>query len=69
MLKVMYRRTGRAGGRDEAHHIVNWDNMKTLCGRDAADWFDLDTSPAEAVKSAYCCAPCSKRFAVSEGGE
>ncbi len=56
-LKVMCSRTGRGDG---AHHIVDLLTKKTLCGRDAADWYNMDTSVTDAAKNVFCCERCAK---------
>lgn len=46
---------------DPVHHIVDNDSLKSLCGRNARDWFKLDDGLE--IDNAYLCNKCRKNLA------
>lgn len=79
MIQVMYGRSGRSamhnnrrftgGDTGDTHHLVDSETMRTLCGRNAADWFDMTDAfeaPSQAAESVWCCQRCAAR---SEKGD
>lgn len=52
----------KGAGDDGTHHIAMYG--KTLCGRDAGEWFTMEISVMAALESAYCCRRCKKGFST-----
>lgn len=74
-MKAMCSRTGRAathsarrfrGESNEVHHLVATETMKSLCGRDASEWIDMEdafeSSIERAAANVYCCRQCGARY-------
>lgn len=73
-LIVMISRTGRSVAHNdrrfqgqstgEAHHLVYADTKRTLCGRDASDWFGMDAfaEARAAAEDVWCCQRCASRY-------
>lgn len=67
----------RCGRRhQDVYHVVNNSTLKTLCGRDASEWFVLTISAEDTLQSIYGCAKCRRKHleaqpspALSQGGD
>lgn len=43
------------------HHIANARTNRTLCGRSASTWIDMDVSVSDALESPNCCERCQDK--------
>lgn len=73
-MQVMCSRSGRSvthssrrfrGEGNEVHHLIMTKTMKSLCGRDASEWIDMEDAfenIESATENTYCCRQCTAQF-------